>query len=100
MEKIKEITKDDVKAYFDKAIEQDNSETINTNQNCWITVTEISNFVMEELSEKEKHETTIKELEHLNECLQNRCHALTGGVMCIFCPMSCKHKNTEVVDND
>ena len=33
----------------------------------------------------------IKALEQLPK-LQNRCHALTHGQVCVFCPYECEHK--------
>ena len=33
----------------------------------------------------------IKALEQIPK-LQNRCHALTHGLMCVFCPYECEHK--------
>lgn len=33
----------------------------------------------------------IQELEQLPK-LKNRCHALTHGQICVFCPYECEHK--------
>ena len=34
----------------------------------------------------------INRLKHENEMLQNRCHALTLGTMCMFCPYDCENR--------
>ena len=34
----------------------------------------------------------IKKLEEQIRQLQNRCHALTHGQVCVFCPYECEHK--------
>jgi hypothetical protein len=36
-------------------------------------------------------EMAIKALEQLPK-LQNRCHALTHGQVCVFCPYECEHR--------
>ena len=36
-------------------------------------------------------EMAIEALEQLPK-LQNRCHALTHGQVCVFCPYECEHK--------
>lgn len=39
----------------------------------------------------EAYSMAIKALEELPK-LQNRCYALTHGLMCVFCPYECEHK--------
>lgn len=34
----------------------------------------------------------VKKLEEQIKQLQNRCHALTHGQICVFCPYECEHK--------
>ena len=34
----------------------------------------------------------IKKLEEQIKQLQNRCHALTHGQICVFCPYECEHR--------
>lgn len=34
----------------------------------------------------------VKKLEKQIKQLQNRCHALTHGQICVFCPYECEHK--------
>lgn len=34
----------------------------------------------------------INRLKHENQMLQNRCHALTHGTMCMFCPYECENR--------
>lgn len=40
---------------------------------------------------KECRDYIIKALEQIPK-LQNRCHTLTYGQMCVFCPYECEHK--------
>ena len=51
-------------------------------------------FVGEYDRQREAKDMAIKALEELPK-LQNRCYALTHGLMCIFCPYECEHK-TEI----
>lgn len=34
----------------------------------------------------------INRLKHENKMLQNSCHVLTHGTMCIFCPYECENR--------
>lgn len=36
-------------------------------------------------------ETAIEALEQIPK-LQNRCYALTHGLICVFCPYECEHR--------
>lgn len=40
---------------------------------------------------EEAFDMAIKALEQIPK-LQNRCYALTHGLMCVFCPYECEHK--------
>ena len=40
-------------------------------------------------------EKRIKELEEENEILKNRCHAMTKGLVCVYCPMKCNNREVE-----
>lgn len=42
-------------------------------------------------SQKEALETAIRALDQ-NEKLQNRCHALTKGLVCMCCPYDCEYR--------
>lgn len=34
----------------------------------------------------------IEKLKHENQMLKNRCSALTGGTMCLYCPFDCENR--------
>lgn len=41
----------------------------------------------------------IEKLKKENEQLKNRCHAMTHGVICLFCPMECKFRGESFRDD-
>ena len=42
----------------------------------------------------------IEEFEKENKALQNRCYAVTGGTLCLFCPIDCDHRSTKFRGNE
>lgn len=60
----------------------------------WLKILRANMKTFPEVSANKKieaHSMAIKALEQLPK-LQNRCHALTHGLMCVFCPYDCEHK--------
>lgn len=48
--------------------------------------------LLADVQELEDEQEPIKKLVEQIIQLQNRCHALTHGLMCNFCPYECEHK--------
>lgn len=42
----------------------------------------------------------IEKLEKEKTFLQNRCHTLSKGLLCVFCSMECEHRTVNFQDPD
>lgn len=40
-----------------------------------------------------------KEAKHTIGCLQNRCIALTHGMICVYCPIKCEKRQADYINN-
>lgn len=42
----------------------------------------------------------IEKLEHENKALKNRCHVLSMGTICFYCPLECEHRSCDFRNNE
>lgn len=59
---------------------------------------EVSEFLKD--NGKPKYGKVVDQLIKERYALSNRCCALTGGTMCLFCPIDCGQRKTPFRDDD